>query len=129
VTVSATPPPTTVAVTLSPATAAVSGCLTATFTASVTGSSNAAVSWSVLEGAAGGTVSATGVYTAPRAPGTYHVVATSAADGTKTASAVVTVANRILSVAIVPGTASVAAGGSAPFAATVTTTCGTFAAN
>ena len=36
----------------------------------------AGVTWSVLEGEAGGTVDAFGRYTAPRKAGTYHVVAT-----------------------------------------------------
>ena len=47
--------------------------------------------WSVQEGASGGTIDATGRYTAPTAAGTYHVVATSVADPTKTDAAVVRV--------------------------------------
>ena len=53
------------------------------FTASVSGSSNTAVTWS----STGGTVSGTGLYTAPAAAGTYTVKATSVADSTKSASA------------------------------------------
>jgi glucuronoarabinoxylan endo-1,4-beta-xylanase len=45
----------------------------------------------VQEGSAGGGVSASGLYTAPSSGGTYHVVATSQADATKSASATVTV--------------------------------------
>src|SRR5215472_7555551 len=52
---------------------------------SVTGTVNIALSWSVQEGAAGGTITAAGVYTAPAAFGTYHVVVTSQADSTATA--------------------------------------------
>jgi len=48
------------------------------------------VLWSVVE-TGGGVVSGSGLYTAPGAAGTYHVVATSAADTTKTSSATVTV--------------------------------------
>jgi hypothetical protein len=61
------------------------------FTAVVTGDSDTAVRWSVKEGASGGAVTATGVYTAPSSPGTFHVVATSHADPTKSATAPVTV--------------------------------------
>jgi hypothetical protein len=49
------------------------------------------VTWSVVE-AAGGTVSAAGLYTAPGAAGSFHVKATSAADPTKSAQAAVIVA-------------------------------------
>jgi hypothetical protein len=62
-----------------------------TFTASVTGASGAEVKWSVAEGGAGGLVTQGGVYTAPQAPGTFHVVATSVADGSKSAAAAITV--------------------------------------
>jgi hypothetical protein len=49
------------------------------------------VTWSVREGAAGGTIDARGRYRAPSAPGTYHVIATSVADRTRSASAAATV--------------------------------------
>ncbi len=83
------------------------------------------MTWSVQEGAAGGTVSTTGVYTAPANAGTYHVVATSQADTTKIATVAVTVSDRILSVAVSPQTIQVTPGGTQQFTATVTTTCGT----
>jgi hypothetical protein len=60
------------------------------FTASITNTNNTAVTWSVQEGAAGGTITAGGVYTAPMKAGTYHVVAVSVADVSKTASAGIT---------------------------------------
>jgi len=60
------------------------------FVAIVTGTANTAVTWSVRE-AGGGTVSATGAYTAPATPGTYHVVATSTADPTAWGEATATV--------------------------------------
>ena len=44
------------------------------------------VTWSVQEGAAGGSVDASGRYTAPGTPGTFHVVATSVADASKSAT-------------------------------------------
>ena len=79
-----------VSVTLSPSTATVAAGQSAAFTATVSGAAGT-VTWSVPEGAAGGTVSSTGVYTAPATQGTYHVVARSQADPTKSATATVTV--------------------------------------
>jgi 6-phosphogluconolactonase len=49
-----------------------------------------AVRWSVTE-SGGGTVTQTGLYTAPGTPGTYHMVVTSVADKTKSDTATVTV--------------------------------------
>ncbi|OFX21444.1 MAG: hypothetical protein A2V77_04780 [Anaeromyxobacter sp. RBG_16_69_14] len=121
-----TPAPAAVAVSLSPATADVDACQTYTFTASVTGTSNTAVTWSTLEGPTGGSISTTGVYTAPATAGTYHVVATSQADTTKTTTATVTVTERIVSVAVNPQTVTASQGGTAQLSATVTTTCGAF---
>ena len=62
----------------------------ASFSASVVGSANTGVTWSVRE-ANGGAVSASGAYTAPNRRGLYHVVATSAADPSRHAEATVTV--------------------------------------
>ena len=50
------------------------------------------MNWSVQEGSAGGTVDQAGNYTAPGVAGTFHVVATSQADTSKSAVATVTVA-------------------------------------
>ena len=89
---STTPPPThTVQVAVSPTTASVFVSQTATFTATVTGASNTSVTWSIQEGSSGGSVSSAGMYTAPAAAGTFHVIATSQADASKSASATVTV--------------------------------------
>ena len=52
---------------------------------------NATVTWSVQEGATGGSITNSGGYTAPSRLGTYHVVATSVSDATASASAVVTI--------------------------------------
>jgi hypothetical protein len=125
-TVTVTAPPPAVTVAIAPSTASVNSCQSFTFAATVGGTTNTAVTWSVQEGAAGGAVTAAGVYTAPSLAGTYHVVATSQADPTKSAVATVVVADRILSVAVSPAQASVPAGGTQTFTATVTTTCGTF---
>ena len=69
--------------------------------------------------AAGGTITAAGVFTAPQTPGTYHIVATSVADPTKTAIAAITVVQPV-SVTISPRVAGTLVGGSQPFVATVT---------
>ena len=80
-----------VSVSISPTTASVSTGGTQQFTATVTGSTNTSVTWSVQEGSpAGGTVIG-GLYTAPNTPGTYHVIVTSQADNTRSATASVTV--------------------------------------
>ena len=60
------------------------------FSATVTGSTDAALTWSVAE-AGGGSVDATGTYLAPATPGTYHVVATSRADPIRSDLATATV--------------------------------------
>lgn len=65
-----------------------------TFAATVSGATNSSVVWSVREGAAAGTVTSTGSYTAPASLGVYHVVATSVDDPTTSAAAEVTVIAR-----------------------------------
>jgi fibronectin type 3 domain-containing protein len=128
-TVSATVPGAaqTVQVTASPASAALDGCGSLQLAATVTGSANTAVAWAVQEGTAGGTVDAAGKYTAPAAPGTYHVVATSAASSAATATIPVAVKHHVLSVSLDPTSAAQLATGAVQFHTTVTTTCGTFA--
>jgi len=95
-------PPAGVSVTLSPATVSVAIGDTQQFTATVSGSSNAALTWSVNDTAGGsaaiGTISNAGLYTAPDnlpSPGTVTVKATSQADVTKSASAVVTLTVKV----------------------------------
>jgi hypothetical protein len=91
-----TPPPVVVEVSVSPTTATVVVSGTQQFTATVTGTSNTSVTWT-LSGGAGqdlGSISSTGLYTAPAvvpSPKTVTVTATSVADTTKFASAAVTV--------------------------------------
>ncbi|NVJ07058.1 chitinase [Myxococcus sp. AM001] len=84
-------PPPPVEVAISPTSATIPAGGTQAFTATVTGSTNTAVTWSVQEGAEGGTITQAGLYTAPVTGGTYHVVATSQAAPTKSAVATVTV--------------------------------------
>lgn len=86
-----------VAVSVSPGSIELSPGMSKKLTAVVTGTANTGVTWAVLE-ANGGTVAADGTYTAPNAEGTFHVVATSVADPTKSGSAeVVVLALSILS--------------------------------
>jgi hypothetical protein len=89
-------PAPTVTVAVSPQAAAVLTGNTVQLAATVTGSTDLGVSWSVTE-SGGGSVSSTGLYTAPATPGSYHVVATSHADPSRTSSAAVTVTSPVVS--------------------------------
>jgi hypothetical protein len=123
----AIPPPPPVAVFIQPAQVTLDACQGRVFTAIVANTTNTAVTWTIAE-AGGGTVT-NGAYVAPRTAGTYHVTAVSQADPTKVAQATVTVGpEKVLSVAVVPGSGFIQPNGTVAFAATVTTTCGTFAA-
>ncbi|HXK17279.1 MAG TPA: hypothetical protein VNG33_05745 [Polyangiaceae bacterium] len=78
------------------------------FTATVTGVAPATVSWSIQEGATGGSIdAASGAYVAPGSLSTYHVVATSTADSALTASAPVTVTLTPVSVSLCPSHATI----------------------
>jgi hypothetical protein len=90
-------------------------------TATVSGAADTRVAWSVSEGSDGGAVDANGMYTAPRAGGTFHVVAASVADPAQTALAEVTVvATARLTVTISPQAATIPIGGTLQLTATVT---------
>jgi N-acetylneuraminic acid mutarotase len=93
---------------------------TQTFTASVTGTTNTAVTWGVQEGAAGGSITTAGIYTAPAGAGTFHVVATSQAENTARSMAVVSVPS--VSVAVTPQMTVVTLSGTQSFMANVTGT-------
>ena len=84
--------------TLSYPSATVAPSATEQFTATITGITNTAVTWSVDGVANGnstaGTISATGLYTAPGTLGQHTIAATSSADPTATASAAITVNNQ-----------------------------------
>jgi hypothetical protein len=80
-----------VAISIFPATITLGASGLRTFFAPVSGASNTAVTWSVEEGAAGGTVDANGNYVAPTTQGTFHLIAISVADPAKSASATVTI--------------------------------------
>lgn len=69
---------------------------TQSFSATVSGTKNAGVTWSVVEGAGAGTIDTNGLYTAPSAlpsPPTATIRATSLADGTKFDEATVTLSD------------------------------------
>lgn len=82
-----------VVVAVDPTTASVAVGTSQQFTASVTGTINQAVSWTVDGGSAFGTIDANGLYSAPAVlptPASATVRATSAADPTRAATATVT---------------------------------------
>jgi hypothetical protein len=85
----APPPPGPVSISISPTSATVQSGNTQQFTATVAGSANTAVTWT----ASTGTISSTGLYTAPSvgADTPATITATSKADTSKSASASVTV--------------------------------------
>ena len=79
-----------VEVTITPAKATVFSGETQTFAASVFGIDSQAVDWSIDE-KDGGTVSAMGIYTAPKLQGVYHLTATSRSRPDAKAVATITV--------------------------------------
>jgi len=93
---------------------------TQAFRASVTGTTNTAVTWSIQEGPAGGSITSAGAYTAPSTAGTFHIVATSQADSSKSATAAITVPP--VSVAVSPPATMVDQGATASFSANVSGT-------
>ncbi len=112
-----------VTVSVSPATASVNAGLTLQFTATVANTTNGNVTWAVVGGTANGTISASGLYTAPATPpsGAVTVTATSQADPSASGSATVTVKPAV-TVSVSPATASVNAGLTQQFTATVANT-------
>ena len=70
-----------------------------------------AITLSVAEGSAGGSIDASLLYTAPATPGTYHVIAT-ARDGSSATSTVIV---RAAGVIVIPAQVSVAPGGVVEF--------------
>jgi len=117
---SSAPPP--IQVTVTPATANVALGGQQQFNATVTGASNQAVTWAVVGGAANGSISATGLYTAPATvpnPAQVTVTATSQV-GVASGSATVTVTGP--TVTVTPPTANVAIGGQQQFSASVSGT-------
>ncbi|HXN53793.1 MAG TPA: hypothetical protein VN943_17825 [Candidatus Acidoferrum sp.] len=112
-----------ITITVSPASASVAVNNKQQLTATVTGTSNTAVTWSVAGGASNGTITSTGLYTAPATvpnPPQVTVTATSQADSTKSTSATVTVTTASSSsVSVSPSAATVPNFGTQQFTASV----------
>ena len=93
VTVSCAPPP--VSISIAPTSVVLNTMQTQQFTATVSGTNNTAVTWSVDSVVGGnstiGTISTTGLYTAPGVSGNHVVTTTSVADPSKFANARVTI--------------------------------------
>src|SRR5207245_1953276 len=116
----------TISVTLSPQTVTLAPGGMQLFTASVTGSTDPRVSWTVTEGPQGGSIDGAGTYTAPSGTGTFHLVAASIADSSQTATAVVSVVHPAgVWVSVTPRTADLPPGGTTLLAATVAGTADT----
>lgn len=120
---SAPPPPITVMVT--PASTTVSPGAQKQFMDTVTGTTNTAVTWQVNGTVGGnptvGTITTTGLYSAPSAipnPATVTVTAVSAANSADSGSATVTIAQQV-AVTVTPNPASVAIFTTQQFSATV----------
>lgn len=94
------PPPATISVSVSPLTTSVRAGASATFSASVTGTQNTAVTWYVNDTSGGsasfGTIDSSGNYTAPATlpnPNSVTVKAVSSADSSKNGTSAVTLLN------------------------------------
>lgn len=113
--------PAPVSVMIFPTSATVAAGHIQQFSASVTGTTNTTVTWSVASGASNGTISGTGLYTAPAtvpSPAQVTVTATSQADSAKFASSTVTVQSGV-SVQILPQAVTLQVNGLQQFSATV----------
>lgn len=123
--------PNSISVTVSPSDSSINTGAQQQFTATVTGSSNTSVTWSLsgvgCVGSVCGTISTSGLYTAPSQapePAFVTVTATSAADSTKSGSATVNVLAHI-TVSVSPTTAKLTEEQSQQFSASVTGTANT----
>ena len=97
------------------------------FNATVTDTFNTAVTWTVSGGSANGTISSTGLYTAPKTvptPAQVVILATSQKDTSKTGTATVTITTKSVpsnvTVQVSPSTASIAGYSTQLFTASVT---------
>jgi hypothetical protein len=119
------PPSTLVSVTVTAPQSTLVVGQTLNLTASVTGTTNTAVTWSVSGGASNGTITSTGAYTAPSTvpnPAKVTVTATSQADTTKSGSFTVTIAASAsgILVSVQPTTANISDFRTQQFTASVT---------
>jgi N-acetylneuraminic acid mutarotase len=114
----APPPPPLISVTVKPDSITVLRGATQSFAATVTGTTNTAITWSVQENL-GGTIDSAGLYTAPQdTDGTFHVVATSQANSAAKGTAAAVVVARP-QVTISPVAVSLFPGGTQTFTAAV----------
>ncbi|HEX4486782.1 MAG TPA: hypothetical protein VH088_10970, partial [Terriglobales bacterium] len=111
-------------VSINPTTANLAPAASQQFSATVSGPADTSVTWSVDNVVGGstttGTITASGLYTAPSATGPHTVTATSNADSTKSASATTNITNVVI--AISPTSVAVPVNTTKQFAATVTGT-------
>jgi hypothetical protein len=124
--VSTTTAPAPVTVSVSPTSASVASAGRQQFSASVGNTSNTSVTWT----ASSGTISSSGMFTAPTvtANTTASVTATSVADPTKHAQVTITVgtvATAPVSISVSPTSSALISGGSQQFTAAVTNTSNT----
>jgi hypothetical protein len=128
-----TPPPATVAISLSPTSVSLNGGQSKQFTATVTGTTNTAVTWSLSPNV--GTVNS-GLYNAPATVGAAQsitITATSTQDTTQTATATINLVASsvapppptVVSIGLAPTTASLTVGQSQQFSASVSGTTNT----
>jgi len=121
-----TPPSPAIAVAVTPAISSLLLGNSETFSATVSNTTNTEVTWSV-NGVAGGTaatgtITASGIFTAPAdlpTTQTVQVTATSVADPTKSASAQVTISSDI-GISLTPRSSAVELGATVPFTAQIT---------
>jgi hypothetical protein len=116
-----------VSVSITPSTASLTQSQTQTFTATVGGSANTAVTWSTPAAGTLVTNGNTGVYASPSTFSTTQTVpitATSMADPTKSTTATISLASAVL-ISLVPATVSLNAGQTQQFSANVTGTSNT----
>jgi hypothetical protein len=116
--------PASVSVSINPTSATVASAGTQQFSATVSNASNPAVTWS----SSNGTISPTGLFTAPSVASTtnVNVTATSVADPSKSAQASVSVnPATAVSVSITPASANLLGGATQQFSATVNNTSNT----
>lgn len=119
-----------VTINVAPGTATVAAGQSLQFTALVSGTTNTGVTWSVDEGILHGAVDAAGLYTAPSTvpgPPTATVRATSVADPSRSASAIVTITGGAaeIGITISPTAVTLQAGQTQQFTAAVTGTTNT----
>jgi hypothetical protein len=106
----------TVTLAISPASTTLTCGQTMTFGYNITSTDqNLKVSWSVVEGAAGGSITSAGLYTAPMTPGTYHATVTSVANPAVSASATVVVSYPSETLVINPTNVTLQQGGTFNF--------------